>query len=50
MLIEKGAALTYETENILHIILKKKFKSKNLKKKFVNLLAGRSFLIQEDIH
>ena len=35
MLIEKGANLIFEGENILHIIMKKKFKNSEKKKKFI---------------
>lgn len=48
MLIEKGASLVYENENILHIIMKKKFRKLGKKKKFMKELAGRFFLLQPD--
>lgn len=48
MLIEKGASLTFDNQNIMHIILKKKFKKLNVKKKFLKELVGRFYLIQED--
>ena len=48
MLIEKGASLIYDSENILHIILKKKFKKICKKKKFLKELAGRIYLVQPD--
>ena len=32
----------------MHIILKKKFKKLNVKKKFLKELVGRFYLIQED--
>ena len=50
MFIEKGALLVFESENILHIISKKKFKKLEKKKKFVKELAGKLFLMQEDSH
>lgn len=48
MLIEKGANLVFEAENILHMIAKKKFRKLDKKKQFVKELAGRSYLMQED--
>lgn len=48
MLIEKGANLVFESENILHIVVRKKFKKLEKKKKFIKELAGRLFLMQED--
>jgi len=48
MLIEKGANLVFESENILHIVVRKKFKKLDKKKKFIKELAGRLFLMQED--
>ena len=35
ILVEKGASVVFENENILHLIVKKKFKKLELKKKFI---------------
>ena len=40
--------MIYQSENILHIIVKKKFKRSDKKKKFIKELAGRIYLMQED--
>lgn len=48
MLIEKGANLVYENENIMHIIMKKKFKKAAKKKKFLRELTNRPYLLQAD--
>lgn len=42
--------MVYDNENILHIIVKKKFKRVEMKKKFIKELSGRLYLIQEDVH
>lgn len=40
--------MVYDTENILHIIVRRKFRKMDRKKKFIKELAGKLFLMQED--
>ena len=47
MLIERGANLMVTPEeSILHVIMKRKFKDNNKKKKFMKELANRWYLTQ----
>ena len=46
MLVEKGANLSPGDENILHVIMKRKFKDTNKKKKFIKQLSNRWQLTQ----
>ena len=46
MLIEKGAHLFNGDESILHVIMKRKFKDNNKKKKFIKELSNRWQLTQ----
>ena len=41
MLVDKGANLCFNDETILHVIMKRKFKDLNKKKKFIKELSIR---------